>query len=1029
MEQWMRTFAVEHAVGNWDAFGSQNAQNMYGYKPRDGKWTLFIWDYNIVLGNSGSWGPGENLFSINFADGPMWNIYNTPPFRRAYWRALKELCTGPMLATNFNPIADARYSAFRASGISVGTTPSLKSYIASARTSILSQLAAEDSPSFSAGGPDTTANNVVTLTGNAPVEVKTITVNDVAYPLTWNSVTSWSLNVTVNAARTTMSVRAYDIHGNSLTNYAATVSVNYTGAVELPRDHIVINEIMYHPAVPNAEFIELFNNSTSHAFDLSNFRLNGADFTFAPGTIIFPNGFLVIAQDPAVCAATYGSSIPIGGVFDGQLDNGGETLSLIQPGATPDQDFVVARVRYDRSSPWPALADGTGASLQLVDPTRDNDRVGNWAVADTNNVPPPVWKFVTVTGAASSSRLYLYLTYAGDVQLDDLRLVAGNVAGAGPNLIKNGDFESALTPAWNVSPNLAGTVIDTAVKYAGNAGLHLIATSAGTTQTNSVWQDTTPLVIGQQYTLSYWYLPSLNGGGLTIRLSGNGIVSTHDIQAHKTILDPATPGAANSVLASLPAFPPLWLNEVQADNLGTVADHLGEFDPWLELFNAGTNRLDLSTYFLSGNFSNLTQWPFPPGAAIDPRGFVVVWLDGEPVEATATEFHANFRLPSGSGSVALSRLVNDKPQVIDYFDYNHLSPGRSIGRYPDGNNGELRAIDYPSPGATNNAISRPATLWINEWMAANTHSLTNPVGGHFDDWFEIYNPGGNGVDLTGYRLKDNLTNTANFIIPPGKVIPPGAFLMVWADSNAGQNSTNRSELHTNFKLNQDGEAIGLFAPDGTLIDAVVFGPQTDDVSQGRWPDGSAKSSYFFDRPTPGVSNVLPTSRYAPVLAPVGDRTVTLGSPITFVVSATDADVPAQTLTFSLGADAPSGASIDSGEGSFSWTPTAAEGSGVYALTFRVTDNGSPNLIDEETIQVTVTNPGSVQITGVTHSSPGSITLEWVTQPGRTYQVQYKIDLNDLAWQNLDGPITNSPDASFTDTPGASGQRFYRIRGF
>src|SRR5207248_3567034 len=37
MVQWMRTFAVEHAVGNWDAFGCQNEQNMYGYKPLEGR--------------------------------------------------------------------------------------------------------------------------------------------------------------------------------------------------------------------------------------------------------------------------------------------------------------------------------------------------------------------------------------------------------------------------------------------------------------------------------------------------------------------------------------------------------------------------------------------------------------------------------------------------------------------------------------------------------------------------------------------------------------------------------------------------------------------------------------------------------------------------------------------------------------------------------------------------------------------------------------------------------------------------------
>src|SRR6266704_2544973 len=122
--------------------------------------------------------------------------------------------------------------------------------------------------------------------------------------------------------------------------------------------------------------------------------------------------------------------------------------------------------------------------------------------------------------------------------------------------------DSPLRPPWNVSPNLAASAVSQAVRHSGNASLHLTASSAGTTRTNSVWQDTLPLVIGQQYTLSYWYLPSTNGSGLTIRLSGSGIVSAHGIQPPKTILDPATPGGANNVLASMPAFPPLWLNEV-----------------------------------------------------------------------------------------------------------------------------------------------------------------------------------------------------------------------------------------------------------------------------------------------------------------------------------------------------------------------------------------------------------------------------------------------------------------------------------
>ena len=174
---------------------------------------------------------------------------------------------------------------------------------------------------------------------------------------------------------------------------------------------------------------------------------------------------------------------------------------------------------------------------------------------------------------------------------------------------------------------------------------------------------------------------------------------------------------------------------------------------------------------------------------------------------------------------------------------------------------------------------------------------------------------------------------------------------------------------------------------------------------------------------------MPTSRYAPVLTPIGDQSVTLGSPLSFIVSATDADLPAQVLTFSLGANAPPGAGIDPAGGLFAWTPTATQGAGVYSITVRVTDNGSPALSDEETLQVAVTNPAGLQITGATISSPGVITLNWQTEPGKTYQVQFKNDLNELVWQDAGDPTTNYPSAAFTDTTGTASVRFYRIIGF
>ena len=129
--------------------------------------------------------------------------------------------------------------------------------------------------------------------------------------------------------------------------------------------------------------------------------------------------------------------------------------------------------------------------------------------------------------------------------------------------------------------------------------------------------------------------------------------------------------------------------------------------------------------------------------------------------------------------------------------------------------------------------------------------------GHFDDWFELYNPNNLAVDLTGYALTDNLTNrTARWPIPPGTQIAARGFLLIWADNDTDQNTTNSTGLHAGFKLNQAGEAIGLFAPNGSLVDSVTFGPQTNDVSQGRWPDGGS-NVYYMNTPTPRGANVIP----------------------------------------------------------------------------------------------------------------------------------------------------------------------------
>ena len=93
---------------------------------------------------------------------------------------------------------------------------------------------------------------------------------------------------------------------------------------------------------------------------------------------------------------------------------------------------------------------------------------------------------------------------------------------------------------------------------------------------------------------------------------------------------------------------------------------------------------------------------------------------------------------------------------------------------------------------------------------------------------------------------------------------------------------------------------------------------------------------------------------APVLASIGNQTVNEGAMLSFTASATDADLPIQTLSYTLDAASIAlGMSINSSTGVFSWTPTEAQGGLTPSVTITVTDNGTGTLTDSETFTITV----------------------------------------------------------------------------
>ena len=146
---------------------------------------------------------------------------------------------------------------------------------------------------------------------------------------------------------------------------------------------IVINEIYANPPDNHIaqEFIELHNPSSS-SVDLSSWRLSSAvNFTFPANTKIDAGGYLVIAEDPAVLQSTLG--VTALGPFSGNLDSAGETIRL-----RDISDTIVDEVDYKVGFPWPVASDGSGASIELINPSLNNSLGSSWRASIPQSALP-----------------------------------------------------------------------------------------------------------------------------------------------------------------------------------------------------------------------------------------------------------------------------------------------------------------------------------------------------------------------------------------------------------------------------------------------------------------------------------------------------------------------------------------------------------------------------------------------------------------------------------------------------------------
>ncbi|MFC6268127.1 CotH kinase family protein [Frigoriflavimonas asaccharolytica] len=161
--------------------------------------------------------------------------------------------------------------------------------------------------------------------------------------------------------------------------------------------------------------------------------------------------------------------------------------------------------------------------------------------------------------------------------------------------------------------------------------------------------------------------------------------------------------------------------------------------------------------------------------------------------------------------------------AIQYYIY---AENTNAGKFsPERAEHEFYTINATYPTIT------AGQLVVNEIMASNT--LIPDQDGQFDDWFELYNNTANTLSLDNLYASDSQTNKLKWQFPTGTTIAPHSYLIVWADSDLTQ-----AGLHADFKFSASGENCILSYANGTIVDNVIFGAQTTDMSYARNPNGT-----------------------------------------------------------------------------------------------------------------------------------------------------------------------------------------------
>jgi len=330
------------------------------------------------------------------------------------------------------------------------------------------------------------------------------------------------------------------------------------------------------------------------------------------------------------------------------------------------------------------------------------------------------------------------------------------------------------------------------------------------------------------------------------------------------------------------------INEGSNKNFSSAADENGEYPDWIEIYNSGTDSLNLLNYSLTDDSADITKWTFPDIKLL-PGEFRTIFCSGKdrkPVTGFINVINAGAYTPvTGWNTHVLTNpfywdgssniLINTCSYVSTGYTVNSIF-NQSATSFPS------TAFTFADGSPSSCSFAYGTTVYQRPNMQFN--GITVGTGVIQNSLYDYPAPYGNWY----WGAKNQMLVLASELSSAGLTagdISSIAFDVVWTEATIydyidismkliSENSVStefitvdpNNNLHTNFKISGSGETIYLYSPSQVLLSKLFVNCFNLDNSNGSFPDAST-TIYYFSPATPSATNNLSDTYTEYALAP------------------------------------------------------------------------------------------------------------------------------------------------------------------